>query len=69
MTRQKVPMKLYQRVQSAAENIYRYDRIERYVLNQIILAAENRQQIDPVFITCAEKFLQQHHSDKPKVAA
>lgn len=60
----KVPVQLYKDIQSAVKNICRYDRIERYVLVQVLTAAERQQAIEDVFIKCAEKALQNRPVDK-----
>ncbi len=40
MSMKKVPQYLYKETQAAADNISQYDRLERYVINQVLMAAE-----------------------------
>ena len=62
MSMKKVTLQLYKQAEAAAKDLYRFDRIERYVLLQVITAAEHKQPIDDVFIKCARKVLA-HQSD------
>lgn len=69
MSTKKVPLQLYKNTQAAVEDIYRYDRLERYILIQVLTAAEQGQAIDEVFIKCARKVLQRPPLDKSTKAA
>ncbi len=60
MSMKKVPQYLYKETQAAADNISQYDRIERYVINQVLMAAEQHMPIDEVFIKCAKTALKRH---------
>lgn len=57
MSMKKVTLQLYKQAEAAANDLYRFDRVERYVLLQVITAAEHKQPIDEVFIKCAKKIL------------
>lgn len=69
MSMKKVTPQLYKQAEAAAKDIYRYDRIERYVLLQVIAAAEHKQPIDEVFIKCAKRLLANQSAYNPSVAA
>jgi hypothetical protein len=60
MSLKQVPQYLYKETQTAADNIYEYDRLERYVINQVLTAAKQNVPIDEVFIKCAKTALKRH---------
>ncbi len=69
MSMKKVTIQLYKQAEAAAKDIYRFDRIERYVLFQVINAAEHKQPIDEVFIKCAKRVLANQSACNASVAA
>lgn len=69
MSMKRVSQQLYKQADVAARDLYRFDRIERYVLLQVIAAAKQEQPIDDVFIACAKKVLENRPSCKASVAA
>lgn len=69
MNMKKVTLQLYKQVEAAAKGLYRFDRVERYVLLQVIAAAEHKQPIDEVFIKCAKKVLANQSAGNASVAA
>ncbi len=69
MKMKKVSLQLQRDVQAALENAYRYDRIERYVLSQVLTAAERNQPIEDVFIKCAKTALARYRINKSELAA
>jgi BioD-like phosphotransacetylase family protein len=68
MQLKKVPLQLYKDTQTALKDICRYDDLERYVLMQILTAAEKHQRIEEVFIKCARSVFKRHPLTKTKVA-
>jgi len=69
MSMKKVTLQLYEQAEAAAKNLYRFDRVERYVLLLVITAAEHKQPIDEVFIKCAKKVLENNSAVNVSVAA
>jgi len=69
MSMKKVTLQLYKQAEAAAKDLYRFDRVERYVLLQVIAAAEHKHLIDDVFIKCAKKVLENQSACKASVAA
>lgn len=69
MKLKKVPAKLYKATKTAVKELFKYDRLERYVLIQVLTAAEQKQPIDDVYIKCANKVLQRHPFNSPQEAA
>jgi len=69
MSMKKVSLQLYEGAKAVANDIYRFERIERYVIQKVLLAAEHNQAIDDVFIECAKKILQHRPEDNEDVAA
>ena len=55
--RHKVPKKLYERASRAAQNIFRYEPIERYVIERVVQASKQDVTVDDVFIKLANKIL------------
>lgn len=66
---QSVPYALYRDVRQAAENIYRYDRLERFALNQILDAGRKARPLDAIVIKTAEKALKNHPRERHYQAA
>lgn len=62
--RHKVPKKLYESACRAAQDIYRYEPIERYVIERVIQASKQDVTVDDVFIKLAKKVL----NNKPAYA-
>lgn len=69
MKLKKVPAKLYKATKAAVKELLKYDRLERYILIQVLTAAEQKQPIDDVYIKCANKVLQRHPFKSPQEAA
>ena len=69
MSMKKVTLQLYKQAKTATKDIYRHDRIERYVLLLVISAAEQKLPIDNVFIKCAKKVLENQSACNASVAA
>jgi len=69
MSMKKVTLQLYKQAEAAAKDLSRFDRVERYVLLQVITAAEHKQPLDGVFITCAKKILENQSISNASVAA
>ena len=69
MSMKKVTLQLYKQADAAAKDLYRFDRVERYVLLQVITAAEHKQPIDEVFIKCAKRVLASQSASNASVAA
>ena len=71
MTIKKVPVYLKREAQIAINNNqYRYDRVERYALHRVLLAANTDKAIDDVFIKCALNGLRNYPVvNKPQIAA
>lgn len=69
MKMKKVTSQLHKDVRAALENAYRYDRIERYALSQVLTAAEKNEPVEDVFIKCAETALARHTLNKSRLAA
>jgi HEPN domain-containing protein len=69
MSLEKVNLQLYNDVKNALEDEYRYDRIERYVLSQVLAAAEKNKPTEEVFIKSAKEALKRHTSNHSQVAA
>jgi hypothetical protein len=69
MSMKKVTIQLYKQAKAATKDIYRHDRIERYVLLLVISAAEQKLPIDDVFIKCANKALANHSAYNASIAA
>lgn len=59
MSRKKVPKKLFDSASRAAENIFRYEPIERYVIDRVVQASKQDVTVDEVFIKLANKILYQ----------
>ena len=55
--RHKVPKKLYESASRAAQNIFRYEPIERYVIERVVQASKQDVTVDDVFIKLANKIL------------
>jgi hypothetical protein len=68
MSMKKVSLQLHEGAKAGANDIYRFERIERYVIQKVLLAAEHNQPIDDVFIECAKKILQHRPEDKDVAA-
>ncbi len=69
MSMKKVTLQLYKQAKAAAKDLYQFDRVERYVLLQVITAAEQKQPIDDVFVKCAKKALANHSIVDAMIAA
>lgn len=69
MSMKKVTLQLYKQAEAAAKDLNRLDRVERYILLQVINAAEHKQPIDEVFIKCAKKVLANHSVVNASIAA
>ncbi len=69
MSMKKVTLQLYKQAEAAANDLYRFDRVERYVLLKVITAAEQKLPLDDVFIKCAKKALANHSVVAPSIAA
>ena len=69
MSIQPVPYALYRDVRKAAENIYRYDRIERFSINQLLEAGREDKPVDDIVIKTAEMALRNHTIENHRQAA
>lgn len=69
MNLKKITDTLYRDVQVAANDIFRYNRIERYSINQVLNAAAKNRPVDEVYIRNAEQALLKHELHKPQIAA
>jgi hypothetical protein len=69
MQTKKITLQLYNDVRAALEDAYRYDRIERYALSQVLTATEKNQPIEDVFIKCAKTALARHRMNRSELAA
>ena len=58
--RQKVPKTLFNNAVKAAENLFRFEPIERYVIERVIQASKEDVTVDDVFIKLARKILNNH---------
>lgn len=68
MSMKKVSLQLYKDTQIAVSNINRYDSLERYALTQVLIAAKKNEQIDDLFIQCAQKALKHRSLNTSQVA-
>ena len=59
MKRRKVPNQVYQGTREAAQHLFRYEPIERYVIATVNQAGKQDVAVDEIFITLAEKILAQ----------
>ncbi|NIN36490.1 MAG: hypothetical protein GTO60_15915 [Gammaproteobacteria bacterium] len=57
MKRCKVPKGLCKNAVEASQNIFRYEPIERYVINRVIQACREDVTVDDVFIKSAKNIL------------
>jgi hypothetical protein len=57
---QPVPYALYRDTRKAAEDIYRYDRIERYCINQLLDAGREDKPVEGIVIKTVETALRNH---------
>ncbi|MCK5497581.1 MAG: hypothetical protein KAI77_00180, partial [Gammaproteobacteria bacterium] len=66
VTQRKIPRDLFLNAQKAEKYLFRYEAIERYVINCILEAGRSDVALDDVFIKAAYKALQRssvlHHS-------
>ena len=69
MNMRQVSPSLYKELNIAADDIYRFDRVERYGILQVLDAARRNKPIDDVFIHCAEHALSEHPIKTPPIAA
>ncbi len=69
MNIKKVPEKLYEDIQEALKNAKCYDKLEQYILIQVLWAAKQNQPIEEVFIKCARAVFKRHPLDRAAVAA
>ncbi len=69
MNIKKIPRKLYEDIQEALKNAKYYDKLEQYVLIQVLCAAKRNQPIEQVFIKCARTIFKRHPLDSADVAA
>lgn len=60
MTEQQISSALYREIQKAAENIYRYNRMERFSIRKILEAGRNGRPVDDIVIKTAKKALKNH---------
>ena len=63
-----VPEKLYDEIQVALKDIYRYERIDRYALMMVFNAAKKHRKIEDIFLEQAKMALKKHPV-KVKLAA
>lgn len=69
MNLKKVPLNLFKETKIAVENIYRFERIERFALQQVLTAAIKNEPIDEIFIKYATTALKQRPVNKSQRAA
>ena len=69
MSTQTVPLVLYREMLKAAENIYRYDRMERFSIRQALEAGRKGQPVDDIVIKTAETALKNHQMEYQTKAA
>ncbi len=69
MNIKKVPSRLYKDIQAVLNDINCYDRLERYVLIQVLVAAKQNQPIEEIFIKCARAVFKRHPLEKSVAAA
>lgn len=64
-----VPKVLYEEIQVAVKDIYRYERIDRFALSVVLSAAENNNNVENTFLNQAKQALKNHPAKKRPVAA
>ena len=64
-----IPKALINDIRLATEDIYRYDRFDRFALIVVLTAAESNSDVEDIFLKQAKLALQRHPVKKKLVAA
>lgn len=64
MKRNEIPQPLLKDIQVATNNIYRYDRFDRFALITVLNAAEKNKEVEDVFVEQAKMALKRHPVNK-----
>ena len=66
MKRRKVPKDLLTGMQNARKDYYRYERMERYVMNFLLEAGRKNEPVDELYIKAGYQMLRYKNSSKSR---